>query len=82
MTPKQILNHILGTKDSERNTYIITGKPGRTGKTWLTEKLKEQGYNAFEISEHIYDKVSYIENSNAYIDDMAGTVLIILNVIY
>lgn len=82
MTPARILNHILHCKDNNSKTYIITGKSGRTGKTWLTEKLKENGLNAFEISEHIYDKVSYIENSNAYIDNMSDTVLIILNVIY
>lgn len=82
MTPAQILYNILNNENGKNNTYIITGKAGRTGKTWLTERLKENGYNAFEISEHIYNKVNYIENSNAYIDDMLGTVLIILNVIY
>lgn len=34
-------------------TILITGRPGPTGKTWLCDRLKENGYNAVEITESL-----------------------------
>lgn len=73
-------------RDIIRNEYtvIILGKPGPTGKTWLTTKLLEQGYRAIEISEipAIYRNVRFDDcNDEDYfeIDDNKKVVIVILN---
>ena len=61
-------------------TFIILGKPAPTGKTYLCELLRSQGYNAFEISEEVLPYVEYCDNKNHY--SIAGVhrqVTIILN---
>lgn len=61
-------------------TYIITGRPGPTGKTYLYNMLKKNGYNAFEISEHMFSLVDYCDNKNHYLVDYAKKqVVIVLN---
>lgn len=61
-------------------TYIILGRGGPTGKTWLTTELKKSGFNAFEITPDIIDFVLYSDDKNHLIingyDEM---VIIILN---
>lgn len=60
--------------------YIILGRGGPTGKTHLCNKLCENGYNAIEITEDVYDLVDYNDNKNHYrIDYMKRMVVIILN---
>lgn len=60
--------------------YIILGKGGPTGKTHLCNLLCENGYNAIEISEDIWDLVNYNDNKNHYqIDYMKKQVVIVLN---
>lgn len=44
--------------------YIICGKSGPTGKTWIWNELKKRGYNAIEISEGIGGFVEYPDNKN------------------
>ena len=50
----------------EKWIYIITGKPGPTGKTHLCEMLKLNGHNAIEISESINNLVDYNDDENHY----------------
>ncbi len=60
--------------------YVILGRPGPTGKTYLCNQLCENGYNAIEITEEIYDLVSFDDNKNHFkIDYMKKLVVIILN---
>ena len=60
--------------------YIIMGRPGPTGKTTLCKKLREHGYNAFELSEELAPFVDYRDDRNHYLMDRANKkMLIILN---
>lgn len=60
--------------------YIITGKSGPTGKTFLYEQLKKNGYNAIEISEDMVGLVIYQDTENHYfVDHAKKTLLIVLN---
>lgn len=67
--------------DEEREyTYIILGRSGPTGKTWLCNELKVHGLNAVEISEDIFDLVHYKDDENhCTIDDFRKCVVIVLN---
>lgn len=64
--------------DHREYTYIINGRSGPTGKTWLTNSLVEKGYRAMDVSEatphYSADKNNYI-----YIDKKSKVVLIVLN---
>lgn len=40
-------------------TYIILGKNGPTGKTYLTNVLTQNGYRAVEITEAVLNMVDY-----------------------
>ena len=79
LTPVRILEHILNSSNSNEKRYVITGKPGITGKTWLTNQLLNKGYDAIEISELIYDAVEYKHRGNLIVEQN-NIVLIILNV--
>ena len=60
--------------------YIITGRPGPTGKTHLYNNLRKNGYNAIEISEDISSLVDYRSNTNRYIVDYLNKkVVVVLN---
>lgn len=82
-TPSQILHAILDNPDPayKTKTYVVLGRPGPTGKTWLCEKLKLYGYKVVEISEHIFDLVEYYGSTNHYRDysDHDTVVVIVLN---
>lgn len=61
-------------------TYIILGRSGPTGKTFLYNMLKKNGYNAIEISEDIWDLVNFLDAENHYrIDYLKKQVTIVLN---
>lgn len=80
-SPKDIFmlieNHIRG---AEEYTYIILGKQGPTGKTWLCDHLRNADYRAFEISMDINNLVNYTDDKNHYIiDGIEKTITIILN---
>lgn len=80
LTPSVILNLICReVKDfSTKRTYIIMGRGGPTGKSWLCEKLNSMGFKAIELSENIYDLVDYATDQNHYrICDDVG--IIVLN---
>jgi hypothetical protein len=61
-----ILHYIQAQDDGMEFTYIIIGRSGPTGKTWLCSKLNACGYKAIEISEDIYHFVDYIDDKNHF----------------
>ena len=66
--------------DARDYTYIILGRPGKTGKTWLCNELRAHGFNAFEISEDVIDFVRYKDEENHVIKNVYNKqVTIILN---
>lgn len=85
MRPSDIYAHINDgqLRDAKDYTFIIFGKPGPTGKTYLCNLLKKQGYNAIEITESMiacgqFD--GYIDHRNHFvIDKYSKTGLIVLN---
>lgn len=73
---KIIINHRL----CARYTYIVLGKPGPTGKSWVTAALKEAGLNAIEISEYVAGHITYDDCTNHLIEDADKNIItIILN---
>ena len=61
-------------------TYIIFGTVGPTGKTYLLEKLRKNGFNAIELTEEICSFVEYRDHKNHYlIYEDSKCVVIILN---
>jgi len=62
-------------------TCIITGKNGATGKTYLTNFLKNKGFNAFEITCDLLGLISYNDAKNHFIPNLFGDDLmtIVLN---
>lgn len=80
-TPNEILEQIL--KERETNSiseYIILGKSGPTGKTWLWDQLRKNGLNATELSEQLIRLVTYGDDDNHYIGPILGNkALIVLN---
>lgn len=45
-------------------TYIICGRSGPTGKTWLYYSLLELGYRVVELSEDMLGLVEYQDDKN------------------
>lgn len=81
LSPESILIDILSGKLGEpgTNTYIILGKSGPTGKTWLWNELRKYGFKAFEITEDILRYgVKFEDNKNHCIVGLEH-VTIILN---
>lgn len=60
-------------------TYIICGKNGPTGKTWLWNELCKAGHNAIEITEGLGGFVDYRDNENHMRNNGFGLVIIVLN---
>ena len=81
ITPDDILKHILNFNSRRDGTYVILGKPGPTGKTYLCNKLVTLGYNAVEISEGITlsDAVEYKDDANHIVEMPFDYTVIILN---
>ena len=81
MSPSRILETFINAKGMYQDyTFVIMGRSGPTGKTWLCNQLRKYGFNAFEISEHIYDKIHYRDDDNSYIPDhLYKQIVIILN---
>lgn len=80
LTVNEIRYKIINHFRNDKYTYIILGKPGRTGKSWLTAALKEAGLNAIEISEYVGGHVQYNDCKNHVEEDIANSILtIILN---
>lgn len=82
MLPSRIFHKIVNDplNESKNWTYIILGDGPRTGKTWLCNALRENGFNAFEISEEVSGLVTYRDKENhVETDGMHDKVVIILN---
>lgn len=82
LSPSRILYEILKEPRiyNRDYTYVILGKSGPTGKTWMWDKLRSRGLRAIEISEHIYDLVEYSDSDNhCLIDEHTQVVTIVLN---
>ena len=61
-------------------TFIILGRNGPTGKSWLCRELQNLGFTAIELSESILPLVEYRDNKNHVIaDGLNKTVVIVLN---
>ena len=68
------------SRAKETWTYIVTGRTGPTGKTYLCDLLKRQGYHAIEISEDIFTLVEYKDGKNHFlINDAEKYAIIIKN---
>lgn len=81
ITPDDILQYILDFDSKKTGTYIILGKPGPTGKTYICKNLVNFGYNAIEISEGIAlsNAIEYKDDSNHIVELPFGNTIIILN---
>lgn len=83
LTPNDVLNKIYNTmseEDRKKTTFIILGKTGPTGKTWLWNELRKRGLNAVEVTEGLLGLVHYTDNVNHYITEILdNTVIIVLN---
>lgn len=55
LTPNDILTRILDKPEEypKDYTYLICGKHGATGKTWLWNELTQRGYNAVDVNESL-----------------------------
>lgn len=79
-SPEWIFNDIANQYDSDEYRYVILGKNGPTGKSWLCSKLKKDGFDAVELSEQLMDNVYYSGHQNyVKVDELHKTVIIILN---
>lgn len=67
-----------GSRAERGWTYIIMGKSGPTGKTFLCDMLKRNNFNAIELSEDVIDLVEYNDNKNHYKVDYARKLLLIV----
>lgn len=83
LTPSEVLNKICNTiseDDRKKTTFVILGKSGPTGKTWLWRQLRKRGLNAIEVTESLVGLVSYTDSVNHYItENLDNTVIIVLN---
>ena len=78
--PSRICYEIMNDNAIKDYTYIIMGKSGPTGKTWLCNELKSSGFDVVEISESTYDLIGYMDSDDhCRVDDFQKTVTIILN---
>lgn len=82
MTLSRLFHYILDNqiKFPKDYTYIILGKIGPTGKTWLCKALTDKGFKAFDISEDIFDLADYQdENNHCVINHFQKHVVVVLN---
>ena len=80
ITPYGLLHMFTSDDMYKQHFYVILGRSGPTGKTWLATKLKEFGYNAIELSEGIGELVQYNDDRNHIrFDPIDKTVIIVLN---
>lgn len=80
-TPYDILHRFTSTDEFVEDDYLflILGKPGATGKTYLTRKLKEHGCQVAELSEELAPFLKSDNFNHVIIDDLEKQVVIILN---
>lgn len=79
-SPEWIFNNIVNDFTSGEYRYVILGKIGPTGKTWLWSKLKKDGFDAIELSENLVDDIYYCGFKNyVRVNELDKIVIIILN---
>ena len=82
-TTNRIFRTILDSpnKYPKDYTYLILGQVGPTGKTWLTNELIHHGYNAFDLTETLYDQLDYRnpDDNICTVDHIQKFVTIVLN---
>ena len=66
MSPSRIFHRITSHPigNAKDYTYIILGDGPCTGKSWLCNALRQNGFNAIEISEDIIGLVTYRDRKN------------------
>lgn len=64
LTPFEILNVIKSNELRKKYKYIIMGRIGPTGKTWITQELKRLGLDAVEITENVSGRIFYKYDEN------------------
>ena len=86
LTPPKILRFFLENSffqfEHRKHPYafIILGRGGPTGKTWITAGLRKYGFFATELSESLIDLVEYMDGKNHVIkDDTDKNIIIVLN---
>lgn len=80
VSPQQVLYHAdLRAAVGDKPTYIICGRSGPTGKSWLWNELRKAGHNAIEISEGIGPFVYYRDEENHMVEMGSNQILIVLN---
>ena len=83
-TPSKSLANFIETIESGAfdtiKTFIITGKNGPAGKTYLTNWLMKKGFNAIEITDDLLGYVSNIDDKNHFVLNRFGDAMtVILN---
>lgn len=82
LTPQLLLERITASETSMEYTYIITGKIGPTGKSWLYRQLNSRGYNVIDLNESLmrYCHIEFDDSRNHYvINEIEKLMVIILN---
>ena len=87
LTPSRILAYFTDKNsffqevhEKRPYTFIILGRSGPTGKSWLYSKLKEHGFNTFELSESVISLVDYRDERNhVLVNGIDNSVIIVLN---
>lgn len=88
LTPSRILtyfstNRFFQTEHTKRPyTFFILGRPGPTGKTWLTNILKRDGFMAFELSDSVSNLVEYKDDQNHVIEDDRNIIIVLNKSLY
>ncbi len=82
-SPSRILDALLNhnrAMEMDSYIYIVIGKPGPTGKTWLVDRLRSRGLTAIEIMPELNLMVNYLDDRNhVFLDHENHQVLIVLN---
>lgn len=78
-SPEFILSIVKDNPEAIKNyRFIIMGKTGPTGKTWLAEELRKIGCDAIELSEDICGYVDYTDFENHYLIDPFNKITVII----
>lgn len=81
-TPEEIYECICHDDPEKAFTYVIFGRTGPTGKTWLRNRLCNNGYTAGEFTEMLLEcgAIFIYDDQNHYmLDELTKQVIIILN---
>lgn len=74
----EIIEHFCHMDAKKENTYIIMGRTGPTGKTWLCNTLKKFGFKAFDLSGYVNYSIEYYGNFNYILRDCYDKITIIV----